>query len=103
MCSASISRVLYHALFASATSAAAAFAIAGSAFQFETARERLRPTYIGFMNTLTFPFVFASVAEGVLIKLISYEFVFAACLVAGIFLLREARRLHPAAARASQL
>ncbi len=94
--------VLYYSVFACATSAAAAFAIAGSAFLLETAPKQLRPTYIGFMNTLTFPFMFASVAAGLLIRLISYEFVFAACLVAGAVLLREARRLHPAPVRASQ-
>jgi len=90
--------VPYYFVFACATAAATGFGIAGSAYLLELAPRQIRPTYVGFMNTLTFPFMFSSVLAGILIRLVSYEFAFVLCLVAGIFLIREARKISPAAA-----
>jgi MFS family permease len=91
--------VPYYFVFASATAAATGFAIAGSAYLLEIAPKEIRPTYVGFMNTLTFPFMFASVLAGLLIKLVSYEFAFGLCLVVGVLLVLEARKITPAAGK----
>jgi hypothetical protein len=94
--------VPYYFVFASATAAATGFGIAGSAYLLEIAPREIRPTYIGFMNTLTFPFMFASVLAGFMIKLVSYELVFVVCLVAGALLIRDARKVEPAAVKGSR-
>jgi len=90
----------YFLVFASATAAATGFQIAGSAYLLEIAPKQIRPTYIGFMNTLTFPFMFASVLAGFVIKLISYEFLFVVCVIAGALLIRDARKIPAAVVKA---
>lgn len=84
---------VYCLVFAFTTAANAAFGIAANAYLLELAPKEIRPTYVGFINTLTFPFMFASVLAGLLIRWVSYEFVFVLCLVAGMFLVSESRKI----------
>ena len=53
-----------------------------------------RPTYIGFMNTLVFPFGFMPVVAGQLIQWIGYEYTFAIALGVGFFAFVTATRLE---------
>ena len=53
-----------------------------------------RPTYIGFMNTLVFPFGFMPVVAGKLIQWIGYEYTFAIALGVGFFAFLTATRLE---------
>ena len=79
-------------------SAVTAFWIAGSSYLLEMSPKERRPTYVGFMNTITFPFTFlAPMVAGLLVKFISYEFVFGLCICAAALLVFEARKLEPCA------
>ena len=53
-----------------------------------------RPTYIGFMNTLVFPFGFMPVLAGQLIQWIGYEYTFAIALGVGFFAFITSIRLE---------
>ena len=53
-----------------------------------------RPTYIGFMNTLVFPFGFMPVVAGQLIRWIGYEYTFAIALGVGFFAFITSARLE---------
>ena len=53
-----------------------------------------RPTYIGFMNTLVFPFGFMPVLAGQLIQWIGYEYTFAIALGVGLFAFITSTRLE---------
>ena len=53
-----------------------------------------RPTYIGFMNTLVFPFGFMPVLAGDLIRRIGYEYTFAIALGVGFFAFITSIRLE---------
>jgi MFS family permease len=53
-----------------------------------------RPTYIGFMNTLLFPFGFVPVLGGALVSLIAYEGVFAISVAMGVLAFIMTMRLE---------
>ena len=54
----------------------------------------IRPTYLGFMNTVLFPFGFMPVVAGKLVGLISYEGIFAIAVGMGILGFLTATRLE---------
>ncbi|MCZ6680215.1 MAG: MFS transporter [Candidatus Poribacteria bacterium] len=63
-------------------------------YMINIAPPRVRPTYLGFMNTLLFPIGFMPVVAGNLVGLIGYEGVFAISLGMGLFAFLISTRLE---------
>lgn len=67
--------------------------LASMTYLLEIAPSRIRPTYIGFMNTFSFPLTFVPVLTGFLIQRVSYEPLFIAAALFGLMGVLVVRRL----------
>ena len=63
-------------------------------YMLNLAPPQIRPTYIGFLNTMLFPFGFMPVIAGKLVGLIDYEGIFTIALGMGILASFMAARLE---------